>query len=133
MFFWGKFYLYCGWCLLQINTKLRYYVSLLPSIQRVSVAREEWLKEGQSTRASPAAAGGGGGGRGVSQEEVATKVKAIMNQAYQTLAAKYRAKETFQSKEILAILVAAIKVDVCVCECVCVCVCMCVYLCMLYT
>ena len=81
------------------------------SIQRVSVAREEGLKEGQSTRASPAAAGGGGG---VSQEEVATKVKAIMNQAYQTLATKYRAKETFQSKEILSILVAAIKVQMCV-------------------
>ena len=81
------------------------------SIQRVSVAREEGLKEGQSTRASPAATGGGGG---VSQEEVATKVKAIMNQAYQTLATKYRAKETFQSKEILSILVAAIKVQMCV-------------------
>ena len=59
-------------------------------------------------RASPAPAAGGG----ASKEEVATKVKAIMNQAYQTLAAKYKAKETFQSKEILSILVAAIKVGV---------------------
>ena len=82
-----------------------------PFLQRVSVAREEGLKEGQSKRASPAAAAGGGGG--ASQEEVATKVKAIMNQAYQTLAAKYKAKETFQSKEILSILVTAIKVGAC--------------------
>ena len=59
-------------------------------------------------RASPAPATGGG----ASKEEVATKVKAIMNQAYQTLAAKYKAKETFQSKEILSILVAAIKVGI---------------------
>ena len=52
-----------------------------------------------------------------------------MNQAYQTLAAKYKAKETFERKEILSILVAAIKVEkerkrgrrerVCVCVCVC--------------
>ena len=96
---------------------IQYYLSppplslFLSFLQRVSVAREEGLKEGQSKRASPAAAAGGGGG--ASQEEVATKVKAIMNQAYQTLAAKYKAKETFQSKEILAILVAAIKVGAC--------------------
>ena len=63
-------------------------------------------------RASPAPAAGGG----ASKAEVATKVKAIMNQAYQTLATKYKAKETFQSKEILAILVAAIKVGAHVCS-----------------
>ena len=72
--------------------------------QRVSAAREEGLKQGQSSaaRATPAA--------GASKEEVATKVKAIMNQAFQTLSAKYKAKATFESKEILSILVTAIKV-----------------------
>ena len=45
-----------------------------------------------------------------SAEEVQRKVKTIMNQAYQSLASKFRGKESFQSKEILTILVNTIKV-----------------------
>ena len=45
-----------------------------------------------------------------STEEVQAMVKTIMNQTYQTLATKFKAKETFESKEILSILLATIKV-----------------------
>ena len=45
-----------------------------------------------------------------SAEEVQRKVKTIMNQTYQALASKFRGKESFQSKEILTILVNTIKV-----------------------
>lgn len=48
-----------------------------------------------------------------SPEEVQMKVKAIMNQTYQTLAAKFKTKETFESREILSILVTTIKVAEC--------------------
>lgn len=48
---------------------------------------------------------------GVSQEEVQTKVKAIMNQTYQVMATRFKVKESFETKEILSILVASIKVS----------------------
>ena len=38
------------------------------------------------------------------------KVKAIMNQTYQTLATKFKTRESFETKEILSILVTTIKV-----------------------
>lgn len=39
-----------------------------------------------------------------------TKVKSIMNQAYQKMASKFKTKDSYDSKEILAILVGIIKV-----------------------
>ena len=69
----------------------------------MSAAREEGLRKGKE---APPTSGGGGLG----EEEVSTRVKAIMNQAYQTLAGKFKAKESFETKEILAILVSVIKV-----------------------
>ena len=45
-----------------------------------------------------------------STAEIGTKVKAIMNQAYQMMATKFRAKENFETKEILSIVVNVIKV-----------------------
>ena len=48
---------------------------------------------------------------GVSMEQIQTKVKVIMNQAYQTMAMKFKAKKSFETKEILSILVASIKVS----------------------
>ena len=41
------------------------------------------------------------------------RVKSIMNHAYQTMASKLRTKEEFERTEILALLLATIKVDVC--------------------
>ena len=46
-----------------------------------------------------------------SPEEVQTKVKAIMNQTYQTMASRFKAKDSFERKEILSILVTTIKVS----------------------
>ncbi len=47
---------------------------------------------------------------GVPQEEVQRKIKAIMNQTYQVMAARFKAKPSFESKEILTILITSIKV-----------------------
>ena len=44
--------------------------------------------------------------------DVATKVKSIMNQAYQMMATKFKTKDTYPSKEILAVIVSVIKVGV---------------------
>ena len=44
------------------------------------------------------------------KEDVSTKVKSIMNQAYQMMAAKFKTKDTYQSKEILAVIVGVVKV-----------------------
>lgn len=44
------------------------------------------------------------------KEDVGTKVKSIMNQAYQMMAAKFKAKDSYQSREILGIIVAVVKV-----------------------
>ena len=62
----------------------------------------------QSIAAVRAAVGSGGGGG--SKEDVGTKVKSIMNQAYQMMAAKFKTKDSYQSKEILSIIVAVVKV-----------------------
>ncbi len=47
---------------------------------------------------------------GVSPEEVQTRVKAIMNQTYQVMATRFKTKESFETREILSILVTSIKV-----------------------
>ena len=39
------------------------------------------------------------------------KVKGIMNEVYQSLAVKLKAKESFQSKEVLATALSVIKVS----------------------
>ncbi len=72
----------------------------------MSSARDEgYLRGKEAGRAeAPPTSGGQGGG------DVGTRVKAIMNQSYQTLAGKFKSKESFESKEILAILVNVIKV-----------------------
>ena len=43
------------------------------------------------------------------------RVKAIMNQAYQTLASKFKAKDQFSSQEILSVLMATIRVSIVLC------------------
>lgn len=85
------------------------------TLQRISLARSEGYREGQAavqretprtqavTSVPPTASG-------VSLEEVQMKVKAIMNQTYQTLASKFKTRESFETKEILSILVTTIKV-----------------------
>ena len=81
----------------------------------MSLARSEGFKEGQAavqretpqTQAVPSAPPMAGG---VSPEEVQMKVKAIMNQTYQTLATRFKTQESFETKEILNILVTTIKV-----------------------
>lgn len=45
------------------------------------------------------------------KEDVSTKVKSIMNQAYQMMAAKFKTKDSYQSKEILSIIVTVVKVS----------------------
>ena len=45
------------------------------------------------------------------KEDVGTKVKSIMNQAYQMMAAKFKTKDSYESKEILAIIVSIVKVS----------------------
>ncbi len=47
---------------------------------------------------------------GAPKEEVGTKVKSIMNQAYQMMVAKFKTKDSYQSKEILTIIVGVVKV-----------------------
>lgn len=54
----------------------------------------------------------GSTGGGASKDDVGTKVKSIMNQAYQMMAAKFKTKESYDSKEILAIIVGVVKVRV---------------------
>ena len=44
------------------------------------------------------------------REDVGTKVKSIMNQAYQMMAAQFKTKDSYESKEILSIIVAIVKV-----------------------
>ena len=93
------------------------------SFQRISSARSEGYQEGQAAAqkevaqtqaAAPTTAS-------VPPEVIQMKVKAIMNQTYQTLATKFKTRESFETKEILNILVTTIKVLVIVClirECV---------------
>ena len=47
----------------------------------------------------------------VGEEEIGRRVKAIMNQAYQTMAAKLKAKEEFERSEVLSMLLSTIKVS----------------------
>lgn len=42
--------------------------------------------------------------------DISSKVKGIMNQAYQMLASKFKAKDSYTTREILGIIVAVIKV-----------------------
>ena len=51
-----------------------------------------------------------GGASATSSGDVTIKVKAIMNQAYQSMASKFKTKDSYSSKEILGIIVAIIKV-----------------------
>ena len=75
-------------------------------MQRISLARVEGFRSGKEEGQAKATPTSGGLG----EEEVGTRVKAIMNQAYQNLAAKFKTKDSFETKEILAILVSVIKV-----------------------
>ena len=45
-----------------------------------------------------------------SGEDVGLKVKSIMNQAYQKMAAKFKTKDSYESKEILGVIVSVVKV-----------------------
>ena len=45
-----------------------------------------------------------------STEDVNAKVKAIMNHAFQMMSGKFKTKDSYQSKEILAIIVNVIRV-----------------------
>lgn len=74
--------------------------------QRISLARNEGFHAGKEEGNLSDTPSSGGLG----EEEVGTRVKAIMNQAYQNLAAKFKAKDSFETKEILSILVSVIKV-----------------------
>ena len=64
-----------------------------------------------------AAIGSGSGAAAAPREDVATKVKSIMNQAYQMMAAKFKTKDSYSSQEILAIIVGVVKVRGCVVVC----------------
>ncbi len=68
----------------------------------------------QSVAAVKAAIGSGSGAAAAPREDVTTKVKSIMNQAYQMMAAKFKTKDSYSSQEILAIIVGVVKVrDLC--------------------
>ncbi len=45
-----------------------------------------------------------------SGEDVGPKVKSIMNQAYQKMSAKFQTKDSYESKEILGVIVNVVKV-----------------------
>lgn len=49
---------------------------------------------------------------GASAQDVSTKVKTIMNQTYQMMSSKFKTKDSYQSKEILVLIVNVIKVGV---------------------
>ena len=69
------------------------------------MAREEGFRTGKQAAGSkptPSAAAGG--------EDVSTKVKGIMNQAYQMMASEFKKKESFETQQILKIVVTTIKV-----------------------
>ncbi len=64
----------------------------------------------QSVAAVKKAESSRGGASAPASGDVATKVKAIMNQAYQMMASKFKTKDSYTSKEILGINVGIIKV-----------------------
>ena len=47
-----------------------------------------------------------------SAKDVSTKVKSIMNQAFQMMSGKFKTKDSYLSKEILGIVMNVIKVRV---------------------
>ena len=105
----------------KVCTNLKYWNSILcacvqklEELKRLKKVSPEELKsareEGYRTGFEAGKASGGGGG--ASFAEVSAKVKSIMNKTYQMLAASFKKKASFTSKEALDITLAAIRVSI---------------------